>query len=80
MTLKAQLLARIATDGPITLADYMAEALLHPDFGYYSTRDPLGADGDFTTSPEISQMFGELIGLCLVQSWLDQGGKTPFTF
>lgn len=79
MTLKAQLLARIATDGPITLADYMAEALLHPDFGYYSTRDPLGADGDFTTSPEISQMFGELIGLSLAQTWLNQGGKTPFT-
>ncbi len=67
------LAARIAAHGPITLADYMAEALLHPIHGYYTTRDPLGAAGDFITAPEISQMFGEVIGLCLAQSWLDQG-------
>ena len=65
--------ARIATSGPITLADYMADALMHPTLGYYATRDPLGAAGDFTTAPEISQMFGELIGLSLAQAWLDQG-------
>ncbi|MCB1388360.1 MAG: SAM-dependent methyltransferase [Rhodobacteraceae bacterium] len=74
MTALADLLARrIAATGPVTLADYMAECLLNPDHGYYATRDPLGATGDFTTAPEISQMFGELIGLCLAQSWLDQG-------
>ena len=72
-------MARIATSGPITVAEYMNTALLHPTLGYYSTRDPLGADGDFTTAPEISQMFGELIGLCLAQSWLDQGAPNPFT-
>ncbi len=68
-----RLLARIARTGPMSLAEYMADCLLHPDHGYYTTRDPLGAKGDFTTAPEISQMFGELIGLWLAQVWLDQG-------
>lgn len=77
--LRAQLIRRITAGGPITLADYMAECLFHPDLGYYATRDPLGADGDFITAPEISQMFGELIGLCLAQSWMDQGAPAPFT-
>ncbi len=72
------LIERITDTGPITLADYMAECLLHPKHGYYSTRDPFGADGDFTTSPEISQMFGELLGLCLAQTWLQQGSPTEF--
>ncbi len=80
MTALADLLIRrIAATGPLTLADYMAECLLHPDHGYYATRDPFGAGGDFTTAPEISQMFGELIGLCLAQAWLDQGAPAPFT-
>ncbi len=57
----------------------MAECLLHPTHGYYTTREPFGAQGDFTTAPEISQMFGELIGLCLAQCWLDQGAPAPFT-
>lgn len=75
MTPLAEILTRrIAAQGPLTLADYMAECLLHPQFGYYATRDPFGAAGDFTTAPEISQMFGELIGLCLAQYWLDMGG------
>ncbi len=71
--------ARIAATGPITMAQYMAECLLHPEHGYYSTRDPFGVAGDFTTAPEISQMFGEMIGLCLAQSWLDQGAPAAFT-
>lgn len=77
--LTAHLLARIEAHGPMTVADFMAEALLHPEHGYYTTRDPLGAAGDFTTAPEISQMFGELMGLALAQSWLDQGAPAPFT-
>ena len=72
-TLTDILKRRIATTGPITIADYMTEALLHPEHGYYTTRDPFGAAGDFVTAPEISQMFGEMIGLCLAQAWIDQG-------
>ncbi|EIE49436.1 class I SAM-dependent methyltransferase [Salipiger aestuarii] len=79
MTPLAQILhRRIAAEGPMTVAEYMALCLLHPRHGYYTTRDPLGAQGDFTTAPEISQMFGELIGLSLAQSWIDQGRPTPF--
>ncbi len=73
------LIRRITQAGPITLADYMAECLLHPVHGYYTTRDPFGAGGDFTTAPEISQMFGELLGLALAQTWLDQGAPARFT-
>ncbi len=68
-----ELARRIALTGPITVADYMAECLTHPRLGYYVTRDPLGPAGDFTTAPEISQMFGELLGLCLAQTWIEQG-------
>ena len=80
MNALAQSLAhRIRTSGPLTLADYMNECLLHPRHGYYTTRDPIGARGDFTTAPEISQMFGELLGLALAQAWLDQGSPNPIT-
>ena len=77
--LAEHLIRRIAATGPMTLADYMAECLLHPEHGYYTTRDPLGAAGDFTTAPEMSQMFGEMVGLALAQSWLDQGAPTSCT-
>jgi len=77
--LETLLIRRIKATGPIRLADYMAECLLHPEHGYYTRHDPFGAGGDFTTASEISQMFGELLGLCLAQSWLDQGAPSPFT-
>jgi NADH dehydrogenase [ubiquinone] 1 alpha subcomplex assembly factor 7 len=67
--LEARLRARIAAEGPIKVADYMAEANAH----YYATRDPFGADGDFITAPEISQMFGELIGIWLADLWRRAG-------
>lgn len=73
------LIRRIREDGPMTVASYMAECLLHPAHGYYTTQSPFGTKGDFITAPEISQMFGELVGLCLAQSWLDQGAPAPFT-
>lgn len=60
---------RIAKNGPITIAEYMQLALSHPEFGYYMRKDPLGAQGDFTTSPEISQIFGELVGLWIARQW-----------
>jgi NADH dehydrogenase [ubiquinone] 1 alpha subcomplex assembly factor 7 len=76
--LRAALLRQIRAQGPISLADYMAQCLLHPRHGYYATRDPLGRAGDFTTAPEISQMFGEVLGLQLAQVWMDQGAPNPF--
>ncbi|MFO1055769.1 MAG: SAM-dependent methyltransferase [Dongiaceae bacterium] len=70
----ARLLARrIALAGPLTVADFMAEALGHPEHGYYRQGERLGAAGDFVTAPEISQMFGELIGLWLVDQWTRLG-------
>jgi SAM-dependent MidA family methyltransferase len=75
----AKILARrIAAAGPITVAEYMAECLLHPEHGYYTTQEAFGARGDFTTAPEISQMFGEMIGLALAQAWMDQGRPARF--
>ncbi|MCJ2083584.1 class I SAM-dependent methyltransferase [Methylobacterium sp. J-090] len=59
----------ILATGPIPLARYMDLCLGHPVHGYYRTRDPLGASGDFTTAPEISQMFGELIGIWIAATW-----------
>lgn len=79
MTPLAQILARrIAAEGPLRLDQYMAECLLHPRHGYYATRDPFGRAGDFITAPEISQMFGEMLGLLLAQVWVDQGKPAPF--
>ena len=77
--LESLLVRRIAATEPMRLADYMAECLLHPDHGYYTRVEPFGAQGDFVTAPEISQMFGELLGLWLVQAWLDQGAPAGFT-
>lgn len=72
------LIARLAATGPMRLSDYMAECLMHPDHGYYTQARVFGAQGDFVTAPEISQMFGELLGLWLAQCWLDQGAPNPF--
>ncbi|MEE8536242.1 MAG: SAM-dependent methyltransferase [Kiloniellales bacterium] len=67
--LAAELARRIAAEGPITVADYMDAALTDPRHGYYMGRDPLGARGDFVTAPEVSQMFGELVGLWCAETW-----------
>ncbi len=68
---------RIQADGPLSLADFMAQALGHPQHGYYLTRDPLGQAGDFITAPEISQMFGEIIGLWCAIVWQSMGQPSP---
>lgn len=80
MTLRDHIIRRINAEGPMRLDDYMTTCLLHPTMGYYTTRHPFGQEGDFTTAPEISQMFGELIGLCLAQTWLTNGAPDTFTF
>ena len=69
---------RIAASGPVTVAEFMRIALTGEGAGYYATRDPLGPAGDFVTSPEISQMFGELIGLWCVDAWEKAGAPDPF--
>jgi NADH dehydrogenase [ubiquinone] 1 alpha subcomplex assembly factor 7 len=69
----------IAQEGPISLERFMALALGDPRYGYYMTRDPFGASGDFTTSPEISQMFGELLGLWCVDLWLRAGSPAALS-
>ena len=69
--------ALVALKGPITVERYMELSLAHPEYGYYMNRDPFGASGDFTTSPEISQMFGELIGLWAAEVWTAMGAPNP---
>ncbi|WP_158817029.1 class I SAM-dependent methyltransferase [Methylocapsa sp. S129] len=69
--------ALIGQEGPISLERYMALALTHPTHGYYMKRDPFGAEGDFTTAPEISQMFGELLGLWAAEVWTAMDSPNP---
>lgn len=70
---------QIRTTGPMSIATYMGLALTHPRHGYYKQADPLGALGDFITAPEISQMFGELIGFFVVNLWQQMQEPKPFT-
>jgi SAM-dependent MidA family methyltransferase len=76
--LEHRIKALIRLTGPMSLTDYMALALGDPEHGYYMAREPFGAAGDFVTAPEVSQMFGELIGLWAVDSWTRMGRPTPF--
>ncbi len=71
--LAQEVAAIIAAEGPLSLDRFMALALGHPRHGYYMTRDPFGAAGDFITAPEISQIFGELLGLALAITWQNMG-------
>ena len=71
-TLGERIAALIAAQGPISVAQYMTLVLHDPEAGYYATRDPFGAGGDFITAPEISQMFGEMLGL-----WCAAGLERP---
>jgi len=75
--LRAQLMDRIASEGAMPVSTFMAQALFDPMAGYYATKDPLGADKDFITAPEISQMFGEFIGLWAAECWGQMGAPHP---
>ncbi len=76
--LAEKLIAQIRANGPITVAEYMAACLGDPEHGYYLTRDPFGRSGDFITAPEVSQMFGELIGAWTALAWKAMGAPAPF--
>ena len=71
--LETELRRIIATDGPLDVAQYVALCLAHPLHGYYMAREPFGRTGDFVTAPEVSQMFGELIGLWAAATWQAMG-------
>jgi SAM-dependent MidA family methyltransferase len=71
--LESEIRRRIEAAGPMPIGQYMSICLTDPQHGYYVTRDPLGRGGDFTTAPEVSQMFGELIGLWMVSVWQQMG-------
>ncbi|WP_310618974.1 class I SAM-dependent methyltransferase [Flexibacterium corallicola] len=64
---------RIENLGPLSIADYMSMCLSDPKHGYYATGNPFGKDGDFITAPEVSQLFGEIIGAWLVHQWVQDG-------
>ena len=76
MTLEEILIERIINNGPLSIAEYMEQALTHPEHGYYMRRDPFGVNGDFITAPETSQMFGELLGLWAGVSWMMAGSPS----
>jgi NADH dehydrogenase [ubiquinone] 1 alpha subcomplex assembly factor 7 len=75
--LEAEIRRIIAADGPLPVGRFMTLCLAHPLHGYYVTRDPLGAAGDFVTAPEVSQMFGELVGLWAAAVWRQMGSPRP---
>jgi NADH dehydrogenase [ubiquinone] 1 alpha subcomplex assembly factor 7 len=75
--LDPEIRARIAQTGPMPVAEFMAMCLYDPQHGYYGHRSPFGAAGDFVTAPEISQMFGELVGLWAADVWQSMGMPDP---
>ncbi|MBX4335098.1 class I SAM-dependent methyltransferase [Bartonella raoultii] len=77
-TLKEKIKKIIANNGPITVSQYMTLALTDSQFGYYQTQTPFGRHGDFITAPEISQLFGEMIGIWTLINWEAHGCPTPF--
>lgn len=77
--LAERLKARIAAAGPISVEEYMRACLLDPREGVYAAREPIGAHGHFITAPEISQIFGELLGLWAVSVWQSMGAPRRVT-
>ena len=73
-----KLISRIRAYGPMTVAEYMESCLADPFYGYYMRREPFGSYGDFVTAPEVSQMFGELIGIWTIVAWEAMGSPRDF--
>jgi SAM-dependent MidA family methyltransferase len=76
--LEHRIRAIVRLEGPMSVHDYMGLCLSDPEHGYYMAREPFGAAGDFVTAPEVSQMFGELIGVAIVECWERLGRPAPF--
>lgn len=77
-TLKTRIANHIKTSGPLPLAEFMHWCMADPKDGYYANQEAIGAKGDFITAPEISQMFGEMIGIWAVESWEHLGKPSSF--
>ena len=69
VNLREHFIKKIKFHGPISISQYMADSILAPKVGYYSKQKSIGKQGDFITGPEISQMYGELIGVFLTECW-----------
>lgn len=76
--LETFLRTKIAENGPMGIDAFIGHVLGHPEYGYYMSRDPFGRNGDFTTAPEISQMFGEMLGAWLADIWVQHGKPADF--
>ncbi|MBL8639122.1 MAG: SAM-dependent methyltransferase [Alphaproteobacteria bacterium] len=76
--LRRLIIDEIAAGGPLSIERYWELCQYHPDYGYYMCRDPVGARGDFTTAPEISQLFGEMIGIWAMERWQAMGAPRHF--
>ncbi len=76
--LKSRITKHIKSSGPLPLAEYMHWCMADPKDGYYANQEAIGAKGDFITAPEISQMFGEMIGIWAVETWEALGKPSPF--
>lgn len=74
--LASKIAGLIAASGPISVSDYMTLCLADPEHGYYQTREPFGTSGDFITAPEVTQLFGEMIGIFIVHAW-QAAGEPP---
>jgi len=73
-----ELVAKIKMTGPMSIAQFMQEVLMNPFKGYYTTKEKvLGSSGDFITSPEISQMFGECVAIWIIHEWRKMGSVKP---
>jgi len=78
MSLETRIKAQIEATGPLTVIDFMTQALYDPEAGYYTTKIPIGRNGDYITAPEMTQAFGEVIAIWLLDLWQQAGRPTPF--